>query len=259
MATLTFNLAQLQIFFMIFVRMAALLSSIPVLANKNIPAVFKVGLALSISLILFPLLKLSGMPHFDNAVTFGLGIAAEVILGFAIGLAVKAIFAGIQLAGKLAGYQMGLAIANVLDPASSVQVPLISQVYNIVAMLIFVVINAHHWLLQALIESFRLVPPFGFQMNSSFIDYLVHLTANIFVIAIKVGAPVIVVLLITSVALGLIARTVPQMNIFIVAIPLKIVVGLTFLVFSFTHLSAYLGQVFSQLANTILLLLNVMD
>ena len=258
MATLTINLAQLQIFFMIFVRMAALLSSIPVLANKNAPAVFKVGLALSVSLILFPLLNLNRMPQFNNAVAFGLGIAAEVVLGFAIGLAVKAIFAGIQLAGKLAGYQMGLAIANVLDPASSIQVPLISQVYNTVAMLIFVAINAHHWLLQALIESFKLVPPLGFQMKPSFVDYMVTLTANIFVIAIKVGAPVIVVLLITSVALGLIARTVPQMNIFIVAIPLKIVVGLMFLVFSFTHLSAYLGQVFSQLANTIVMLLKMM-
>jgi len=257
MATLTINLFQLQIFFMIFVRLAALLSSIPVLASKNVPTVFKVGLALSISLILFPILELNSMPHFNNAVTFGLGIAAELILGFAIGLAVKAIFAGIQLAGKLAGYQMGLAIANVLDPASSLQVPLISQIYNLVAMLIFVIINAHHWLLQALIESFNLVPPFGFQINPSFVDYLVHLTANIFIIAIKVGAPVIIVLLITSVALGLIARTVPQMNIFIVAIPLKIVIGLMFLLFSLTHLSAYLGQVFSQLADSVLLLLKI--
>ena len=87
MATLTINLSQLQIFFMIFVRMAALLSSIPVLASKNAPAVFKVGLALSISLVLFPLLKLNSMPHFNTAVSFGLGIAAELILGFVIGLA----------------------------------------------------------------------------------------------------------------------------------------------------------------------------
>ena len=257
MATLTFNLSQLQIFFIIFVRLAALVSSIPVLASKNVPTLFKVGLALSISFILFPLLNLNNLPQFSNVITFGLGIAAELILGFAIGLAVKAIFAGIQLAGKLAGYQMGLAIANVLDPASSIQVPLISQVYNLVAMLIFVTINAHHWLLQALIESFQLLPPFGFQINPSFVDYLVNLTANIFIIAIKVGAPVIVVLMITSVALGLIARTVPQMNIFIVAIPLKIVVGLMFLVFSFTHLSAYLGHVFSQLADTIFLILKI--
>ena len=107
-------------------------------------------------------------------------------------------------------------------------------------------------------ESFILVPPFGFQYNPSLSDYLVELTGNIFTIAIKVGAPIIVVLLMTSVALGLIARTVTQMNIFIVAIPLKIAIGLLFLIFSFIHLSAYLGYLFDQLAGNIFLLLKIM-
>ena len=258
MATIYFSLPQLQIFFMIFVRVAAIVMSIPILNNKNAPAVFKVGLALSISFILFPILKLNNTLLFNDVLSFGLGIVGEVVLGFTIGLTVKAIFAGIQLAGQLAGYQMGLAIANVLDPATSIQVPLLSQVYNLVAMLIFLLINAHHRLLQALVESFILVPPFGFQYNPSLSDYLVELTGNIFTIAIKVGAPIIVVLLMTSVALGLIARTVTQMNIFIVAIPLKIAIGLLFLIFSFIHLSAYLGYLFDQLAGNIFLLLKIM-
>ena len=259
MATISFSLSQLQIFFMIFIRVAAIVMSIPILSNKNAPAVFKVGLALSISFILFPILRLNPIPFFNDVFTFGLAIIGEVILGFTIGLTVKAIFAGVQLAGQLAGYQMGLAIANVLDPATSIQVPLLSQFYNLVAMLIFLLINAHHWLLQALVESFILVPPFGFQYSPSISDYLVDLTGNIFTIAIKVGAPIIVVLLITSVALGLIARTVPQMNIFIVAIPLKIAVGLIFLIFSLTYLSAYLGHLFNELAGNIFLLLKIIS
>ena len=258
MATINFSLPQLQIFFMIFVRVAAIVMSIPILNNKNAPAVFKAGLALSISFILFPILKFNHALIFNDVLSFGLGIVGEAVLGFTIGLTVKAIFAGIQLAGQLAGYQMGLAIANILDPATSIQVPLLSQVYNLVAMLIFLIINAHHWLLQALVESFSLVPPFGFQYNPALSDYLVELTGNIFTIAIKVGAPIIVVLLMTSVALGLIARTVTQMNIFIVAIPLKIAIGLLFLIFSFIHLSAYLGYLFDQLAGNIILLLKIM-
>jgi len=171
---------------------------------------------------------------------------------------VRMIFAGIQLAGQLAGYQMGLAIANVLDPATSGQFPIISQIYNLIAMLIFITINAHHWFLRAIKESFTLVPPLGFQFSSSLADQLVSLSGNIFVIAVKVGAPIIVVLLLTSVASGLIARTVPQMNVFIVAMPLKIAVGLLFLILSIPYLVVFLRQIFHDFGSSIMFIMKAM-
>jgi flagellar biosynthetic protein FliR len=175
----------------------------------------------------------------------------------AIGLMVQMILAGVQLAGQLAGYQMGLAIANVIDPDSSDQIPLISQFYQVFAILIFVTVNAHYWCLGAMMESFRLVPPFGFHLDNSLIEQLVRLGGDVFTIGVKVGAPVIVVLLLTSVSFGLIARTVPQMNVFIVAIPLKIAVGLLFVFFSLPYFSAYLQQLFATLGENILKLLSV--
>ena len=104
-------------------------------------------------------------------------------------------------------------------------------------------------------DSFELVPPFSFHLHSSIVEQLVRLGGDVFTIGVKVGAPVIVVLMLTSVSFGLIARTVPQMNVFIVAIPLKIIVGLLFVLFSLPYFSAYLQQLFTMMGESILRLL----
>ena len=251
-------LQQLQIFFLIFLRVGAIMMFIPVFDSRNIPVLFKAGLAFSVSILLFPVLKLNNIPFIANAIPFGIGVAGEIMLGIIIGLSVKLIFTGIQLAGQLAGFQMGLAIANVMDPITSTQVSVIAQLNNLTAMLIFLTINAHHLFLRALAESFRLIPPLDVQFSNSLIEQLISLSGNIFIIAIKVGAPIIVALLLTSVAFGLIARTVPQMNIFIVAMPLKIVVGLLFMAFSLPYLISFFRQIFNESGKNILLLLKAM-
>ena len=256
MTTLTIPLAQLQAFFIVFVRVAAIIASMPVFSSRNIPVLLKAGLVLSVSVLVFPRLSIGGNPYQLDPMTFGIGLAGEVMLGVAIGLVAQMVFAGVQLAGELAGYQMGLAIANVIDPDSSAQIPMISQLYQIFAILIFVTVNAHYWCLSALMESFQLVPPFSFHLHNSIVAQLIRLGGDVFTIGVKVGAPVIVVLMLTSVSFGLIARTVPQMNIFIVAIPLKIMVGLLFVLFSLPYFSAYLQQLFTVMGESIMQLLS---
>ena len=163
------------------------------------------------------------------------------------------------MAGQLAGYQMGLAIANVMDPASNQQVPILAQFNNVIALLIFVATNAHHWFIRALAESYRLVEPFGFHFSNSLMEQLLNSAGTMFIIAIKVGSPVIAALLLSTVAFGLIARTVSQMNIFIVAMPLKIAVGFLFIGFSLPFFIAFLKQLFSGLGVTIFNLLKAMS
>ena len=255
MTTFHIPLLQLQIFFIIFARVAAIVMSIPVFSTRNVPVLVKVGLAFSISVILIPIVSLEHKNYFDSVISFAIGVTGEVILGVAIGLFVKMIFAGIQLAGQLAGYQMGLAIANVLAPDSSAQMPLISQVYQVAAVLVFLSINAHYLFLGAMIESFHIVPPFQFQLNSSLVEQIIGFGSGIFVTGLKIGAPVVAVLLFTSVAFGLIARTVPQMNVFIVAIPLKIGVGLLFIIFSLPYFTSILKQTFASMQSGVLSLL----
>ena len=162
MISLSISLPQLQMFFLVFLRVGAILMTIPVFESRSIPQVFKLALAFATSLILFPLLELSPVPVSGNIIGLAIGAAGEILLGLVIGFSVKLIFAGIQLAGQMAGYQMGLAIANVMDPADSQQIPILAQFNNLVALLIFLSINAHYWFIRALTQSFRLVPPFNF-------------------------------------------------------------------------------------------------
>ena len=125
-------------------------------------------------------------------------------------------------------------------------------------MLIFIAINAHHWFIRALAESYRLVEPFGFHFNTSLMQMLLDSAGNMFIIAIKVGSPIIAALLLSTVAFGLMARTVSQLNIFIVAMPLKIAVGLLFIGFSLPFFTAFLIQLFNDLGRTIYGLLRAM-
>lgn len=257
---LSFNipLPQVQIFLLILLRVTAILLTAPIFNSRNIPVLFKVGLSFAVSLILFPILNLQDLPVRFEAIPLVIGIISEILIGIIIGLSVRMIFVGIQLAGQLVGFQMGLAMANIIDPATSEQVPLLAQLYNLIALLIFLAINAHYWFLRALVESFRLVPPFEFQFTNSLMEQLMSLAGNIFIIGVKVGAPLIVVLLLMSVAFGLAARTVPQMNIFFVAMPLKILVGLIFLLFALPYMTSFFESIFSGLGNDILRLLNAM-
>jgi flagellar biosynthetic protein FliR len=133
--------------------------------------------------------------------------------------------------------------------------PLLGQFNELFALLIFITINAHHKFIRALADSYQLVPPFGFRISGSLIEQLVSIAGNMFVIAVKLGAPIIAVLLLTSIAFGLIARTVPQMNVFFVAMPLKLGVGLLFIGLCLPYFSSFLKILFSKLGDTIMLLI----
>jgi flagellar biosynthetic protein FliR len=252
MLTLAFPLLQIQACLLIFVRVAAIIFVAPPFDSNSIPITFRAGLAFTISLSLLPMIPVDPLV-FDNGTFYlGLKLISEIGVGIVIGLAVKMFFAGVQLAGQVAGYQMGFALANVMDPATSAQIPILSQIKNLFAVLIFLSINAHHMLFQALVESFNLIPPFDFAWSQSVAEPIIKMGGNIFVIAVKIGAPIIAAMLLTSAALGLVARTVPQMNIFIVAMPLKIVVGLLFLGFTLPFLSSFIVSLIGILGRSIL-------
>ena len=259
MVSLNISLPQLQLFFLIFFRVGAILMSIPVFDSKSIPLFFKIALAFATSIILFPMLRVDPVPMATSVLALAVGVAGEILLGLIIGFSVKLIFAGIQLAGQLAGYQMGMALANVMDPSSSQQVPLLAQFNNLFGLLIFISINAHYLFIRALTHSFEMVPPLNVNFSGSLMEHLIKMSGNIFVIGIQVGAPVIAALLITSVAFGLIARTVPQMNVLIVGMPLKIVIGLLFLGISLPYFSAFLKKIFGGLGPNIIFMLKAMS
>jgi flagellar biosynthetic protein FliR len=251
MLFLSFPADKMVLLFFILVRVSAILFTLPFLDARNVPVMLKAGLALAVSWMMMPQLTAAPPALPSTPVAFVLGIASEVAIGVIIGLAVQLLFVGVQLAGQMAGFQMGFAIANVVDPVSSLQIPMLSQFLYLFSMVLFLSLDLHHHFLRAMVDGFERIPLWGATFNGNLFELIMKLVADSFIVAVKIGAPVMAALLLTSVALGLIARTVPQMQIFIVAMPLKILLGLVFLGLSIPFCVNFLQRAFVVLGQTV--------
>ncbi len=247
-----------QQFIFVFARVGAILVSLPFFGSGNIPARFKAALAFVVSLIAYPLIKFDGIIFPAEVLPLSVSLLSEISIGLIIGYGCRLVFAGVQVAGHLIGFQMGFGIVNVIDPATSSQVSVTSQFENILSMLIFLSIDAHHWFLKGIIDSFSIVPIFGFHLSGALANTLIDMFENIFVIAIKLGAPVIAALFFTTIALGLVARTVPQINVFIVGFPLQIGIGLLMMGLTISFFTMVMKGMFIQMGNNMYLLMKGM-
>jgi flagellar biosynthetic protein FliR len=237
-----------QVFFLILMRVAAVVMTLPVLSSRNIPAPAKIGLSAIVAFVLTPTLS-SQMPSVPLAMpTFVLAIAQEILLGLAFAFVVQIVFSGIQMAGQVIGIQMGFNIAATLDPVSSSgQISYVDQLYGLLAGMVFLTINGHHWVLQALQSSFAIVPVGQLQLSQAVSDDLVSLVAQALILSVRIGLPIAAALLLTDIAFLIIGRTAPQMNIFMVGQPVKIGVGLIAFFLAMPVMVSTMSEVFRGL------------
>jgi flagellar biosynthetic protein FliR len=212
----------------IFLRVSALLIMIPIIGERAVPVRVKGGLAILVSLLVFPSIRadMNNLPAEEDIFTLAIAMIGEIMIGVVIGLITKIIFAGIQFAGEMIGIQVGFSIVNVIDPVTSTQVSVIAEFQYLIALLVYLAIDAHHTLIFAIIDSYRIVSPLNYHFSGPLMKHILILSKELFSMAIKISAPIMAVLLFTNVALGVVARTVPQINVFIVGFPVQITVGL---------------------------------
>ena len=220
-----FSSGQIELFFLVLLRVSTIVVMIPILGDRTTPARVKGGLAIFITFLVLPFV---GHPAAgtDDLFTLGLRMGGEVLIGIILGFASRLAFTGIQMAGQLVGFQIGFSIVNIIDPLTSEQVSIVAELQYLFAGLLFLGVNGHHMMIQAVSESYSVLPVLGFHMTGDLAQSLIDLSRNMFVIAMKISAPIVVALLFTNIGLGLVARTVPQMNVFIVGFPLQIAIGL---------------------------------
>jgi flagellar biosynthetic protein FliR len=219
---------QILLFTLIFLRIGAMLIMIPVLGERTVPARVKVGLTLLVSLLVFQSVQtvMPNIPADSGFFSMVAAMAGEILIGIIIGFTAKIIFSGIQFAGEMIGMQMGFSIVNVIDPLSSTQVSIFSEFQYLIAALVYLSVDGHHLFILAIVDSYRMVSPFGFHFSGSLMQSIFMFSGVLFTTAVKVSAPVMAILLFTNVALAIVARTVPQINVFIVGFPLQIAAGL---------------------------------
>lgn len=232
------------LFLLILFRLGGLLLSAPIFAGSHLPVSFKVGLALGLAVSLYPLLSKStlaarGMEPFSLL----LSIVGEVAVGVVIGLAARLLFVGVSLAGELVGVQMGLGIASVVDPQFPQQTSVVAQFMELMTILTFLTLHGHHAFLEAVWASFEAIPlgMFSGAAAAGAASVLVALFGKSLVLAVKLSSPIMVAVLITNVAIGLLARVVPQLNFFAFGLALTFIVGLLTLLVSLPLLNHLIG------------------
>lgn len=246
-------------FFLLLTRIGSLVFFFPIFSNQAVAARLKGAFSLILALFFFPLVDpISGAALFSRSLPeIILIVFGEMAVGMLVGLLAQLLFAAVQTAGQMIGFQMSFAVANVVDPVTSLQVPLIAQFYYMLALLLFISFGAHRWVFKVLGESFSMMPLAGFSPGEGMLALMLRYSAAIFITAIKIAAPLMAALLLSDVSLGVVARTAPQMNIFIVGMPLKIMLGMFLIGFTFPYLSRMLMSLYRLLFNDIMVLVRI--
>lgn len=236
--------AWLAAFMFPLARILALIASSPVLGNRQVPIRVKVGFAMLITFLIAPTLNIPS--DIEASSSSGLFILMQqIMVGLAMGFAMRLIFTAIEMAGDIMGMQMGLGFASFYDPVNADNTQVIAQFLGIVAALAFLSMNGHLYMLGTLAESFQAFPISTQVPSASAMHTLALWGGSIFSHALHLSLPLIGALLITNLALGILTRSAPQLNIFAIGFPITLVVGFVTLMLTLPYLAPML-EVFTQ-------------
>ncbi|MFP4697263.1 MAG: flagellar biosynthetic protein FliR [Eubacteriales bacterium] len=243
--------SQLDVFLLIFIRMVSFISVAPLFGIKNVPVFAKIGLAFFLALIMFNITPIEGLVNNNTIFDYTYLIIKEIFVGWVIGFGAYLTFTIITLAGQLIDYQIGFTMVNVLDPLSQIQLSITGNLYYYLLLLIMLSTNMHFFLIDGLIQSFTLVPIGKVVANVSLYHTITDFFAEYFIIAFKISTPIFAGILIVNVILGILARTVPQMNMFIIGLPLKVYVGLMILFITIRLMPSIADFIFNKMLDLI--------
>lgn len=251
------TLNQMQSFFWVLMRVSIIIFLLPLFGAKGVPSLWKAGLSMLLAIVLLP-----SVPHVarypDTAFEIIIGLASEAIFGFILALTVRIFFTSVQMAGHFMSFSMGFSMARAMDPQAEVQDSVITEFMYILTILMFFALDGHHIFIRALASSFKTIPPNGIVFSSSIPGILVKLSANMFLIGVKLAAPILVALFLSNLCLGIIARTVPQVNILMVGLPVNLCIGFVFLILTLGGLSPFLTDLFKKMGQALMGLIGLM-
>ena len=208
---------------LLLVRPGMLVIGTPILGGLYAPVHLRVGLTVLVAILLAPVVAL---PATLSAAGLTIVIAREIAIGLALALSIRVLIAALEFAGHFSGYQIGLSAGALIDPQSGVRNTTLAVLYGNLAVLLCFLTNAHHLLLEALADSYASLPIGVGAISSNVAASAAEMLGMVFVFGVRVAAPVIIVLLLVELALGLIAKVAPALNVMIAGAPIRLIVGL---------------------------------
>jgi len=243
-------------FLLILFRCLGFMLITPVFGRREIPAQAKIGLAAILSIIVYPFIQ--DVNFSSNLWILAASVLKEFMTGITMGYASFLLFSSLYLAGEIIDMEMGFGIVNVLDIQSNTQVPLMGNYYYILTILLFLTVNGHHMLISAIMKSYDLLPLSEAILQEGLLNEIIISFKDMFLLGIRIALPVVSIIFFTDLALGIIARTVPQMNVFMVGLPVKIAVGMISMIMVFPMFIIIIDAIYNGTYENILITIKEM-
>ena len=228
----TFLISRFMVFTLVLARTGALIMTAPIFNTQSLPRRVRALLAVMMSLLITPAFLNTSMPAIENMGQYGKMLASEAIVGLLFGLGLNILFSGIQVAGQIVSQLSGLSLAEVFSPGFDDNVSVFSQLFYFVTLAVFVALGGHRIMTEALLDTFTAAPPGHASLGANYVDVLVNVLTQSFELGIRAAAPLMVALLLSNLVLGLISRTLPQINVIAVGFSVNALLGLALLFLS---------------------------
>lgn len=226
------DLEKFLLFTLVLTRVSGLTMTAPIYGTNEVPMQVRALLAVALALLITPSQWDVAVEYPGSAINYLVFIGSELLVGLCLGLGIVILFSGAQLAGQMIGRIGGLMLADVFDPSTEASVPIFSRLLLLVTMAVFVCIGGHRLVMAGLLDTFQTIPPGSGALPQSIAETFVVLLAQSFSLGIRAAVPVVTALLLSTLVMGLISRTLPQLNILMVGFGLNAM--LTFATFSLT-------------------------
>ena len=214
------------IFIVVLARIGGLVTFAPFWSHNAAPVQVRIILALMLSLIVTPVVSSHLPTPPDSFLLLSIVLVGEAVIGVAMGMAGKLVLSSLEVAAHVAGFQMGFSLAGTIDPATRAQTAAFGTIAQMFGLSMILITDTHHWILAAMVESLRLIPPGSVSITPSLADLFIRLSADSIAVGVAMAAPMIIVLLTVEFALAIAGRAAPQLQIMILGFPIKIAVGL---------------------------------
>lgn len=204
-------------------RVSALMVFAPFFASATISPRIKASLTVALTLLLYPVVA-ANLPSLSGARGWQIA-GGEFVIGLIMGITLQFVFEGVQLAGQIVGFQVGHSLANLINPLNDVETPILSNFYQMVALLIVLQLDVHHWVLRGLVKSFQYCPPGMVVMNHLVAEQVWRAAGGMLVMAVQIAIPTLLATILIDISLGFLGRASPQLPVLFVGISVKSVVA----------------------------------
>ncbi|MDP3302164.1 MAG: flagellar biosynthetic protein FliR [Sulfuricurvum sp.] len=229
-------------FILLFVRFASLFMAVPIFSHANIPMSLKAAMAFFFTVVFFDSLPVLQIP--TDSLTLTVAILGEMLFGLVVGIILQLAYHVITFAGGQISFMMGFSLASAIDPQSGVSMPIVNQFLALVALMVLLALDLHHWIILLASASIATVPLGGFMVTPELFRYIMHGMLNMFVVGFMIAFPITALSMLADVIFGMLMKTMPQFNLLVIGMPIKI--GVAFVVLMAT-LTATMMIVSSQM------------